>query len=68
VLDKDDMAVAVTSTINLSFGSKLMNNLTGIILNNEMDDFSSPNITNAFGYRPSRNNFIGTLSVLSQCL
>ena len=48
----------MTSTINLSFGSKVMDARTGIILNNEMDDFSSPNVTNAFGLRPTRNNFI----------
>lgn len=58
VIDGDDMAVSVTSTINLSFGSKLFDGETGIILNNEMDDFSSPNITNYFGLRPSPNNFI----------
>lgn len=52
-----NQAVAVTSTVNLNFGAKIMTQ-HGIILNNEMDDFSSPGITNAFGYEPAPANFI----------
>jgi gamma-glutamyltranspeptidase / glutathione hydrolase / leukotriene-C4 hydrolase len=35
-------AVAVTSSINLVFGSKVMGEKTNIIYNNQMDDFSTP--------------------------
>lgn len=49
-MDKAGNAVAVTYTLNLNFGSGIVAEGTGILLNNEMDDFSSkPGVPNAFG-------------------
>ena len=42
--------VACTATINTSFGSKVIIPGTGVMMNNEMDDFSiQPGVPNAFG-------------------
>ncbi|UAY38098.1 gamma-glutamyltransferase [Moraxella osloensis] len=50
VMDKAGNAVAVTYTLNLNFGSGIVAAGTGILLNNEMDDFSvKPGVPNAFG-------------------
>jgi gamma-glutamyltranspeptidase/glutathione hydrolase len=56
--DVTGLSIALTTTINLLFGSHLMVPETGIILNNEMNDFSIPGSSNAFGYIPSPANFI----------
>jgi gamma-glutamyltranspeptidase/glutathione hydrolase len=41
VVDKDGMAVAVTTTLDRSFGSYLVVEGAGFLLNNEMGDFSA---------------------------
>lgn len=58
VLDSDGLAVATTTSVNLYFGSGLMSNSTGIIYNDIMDDFVSPDVINKFGVRPSPYNHI----------
>jgi gamma-glutamyltranspeptidase/glutathione hydrolase len=50
VVDKSGNAVACSLTINTQFGSKILVAETGIILNNEMDDFAiHPGTGNVFG-------------------
>jgi len=50
IVDKDGNAVANTYTINFSYGTGLVAEGTGILLNNEMDDFSAkPGVPNAYG-------------------
>ena len=59
VLDKDGNRAAVTQTINTLFGSGFVPPGTGVILNNEMDDFSVKRGTpNAFGLVHSHANGI----------
>ena len=48
--DNEGNWVALTTTVNTSFGSKIIVPGTGVILNNQMDDFSlAPGVPNAFG-------------------
>lgn len=50
IMDSEGNAVANTYTLNFSFGSGITVAGTGILLNNEMDDFSSkPGVPNAYG-------------------
>ncbi|TVY22106.1 Glutathione hydrolase proenzyme [Lachnellula hyalina] len=56
--DKSGLTIAITSTINTLFGSRVMVPETGIIMNNEMNDFSVPGTTNAFGFTASPANYI----------
>jgi gamma-glutamyltranspeptidase/glutathione hydrolase len=51
--------VALTTTVNTTFGSKVIVPGTGVILNNEMDDFSAqPGQPNAFGLVGAEANAI----------
>ena len=51
--------VALTSTVNTTWGCKVMIPGTGVMLNNQMDDFSiSPGVPNAFGLIGSEANAI----------
>ena len=59
IVDSEGAAVSSTQTINYSFGSCVVAEGTGIILNNEMDDFSSaPGLPNAYGLVGSDANKI----------
>jgi len=50
VVDQQGNAAAITTTLNGSFGSKVMVKGAGFFLNNEMDDFSAkPGVPNMFG-------------------
>jgi gamma-glutamyltranspeptidase/glutathione hydrolase len=50
IVDKFGNAVAITTTLNSRFGSKVFVNGAGFLINNEMDDFSSkPGVPNQFG-------------------
>jgi gamma-glutamyltranspeptidase/glutathione hydrolase len=50
VIDANGNAVSTTTTLNLSFGSGVVVEGAGFLLNDEMDDFSAkPGVPNAFG-------------------
>jgi len=59
IVDQFGNAIAVTTTLNGAYGSKLYCNELGFFLNNEMDDFSSkPGTPNMFGLVGAEANSI----------
>jgi gamma-glutamyltranspeptidase / glutathione hydrolase len=50
VADGEGNVVSMTSTVNLWFGARMLGGDSGVVLNDEMDDFSAqPGVPNAFG-------------------
>jgi len=59
VVDPQGNAVAVTTTLNDSFGSRVTHPTLGFLLNNEMDDFTSaPGVPNIYGLVQGEANAI----------
>nr|XP_016458033.1 PREDICTED: putative inactive gamma-glutamyltranspeptidase 4 [Nicotiana tabacum] len=58
IVDSDRNAVSMTSTVNAYFGAKYLSPSTGIVLNNEMDDFSIPEKRSENVPPPAPANFI----------
>ena len=59
VVDANGQAVSVTTTINSSYGSKVVVDGAGFFLNNEMDDFSlKPGVPNQYGLVGSERNAV----------
>ncbi len=59
VADKQGNWIAITTTLNTSFGSKVVIPGTGVLLNNQMDDFSArPGVPNNYGLVGSEANSI----------
>ncbi|HEY4539890.1 MAG TPA: gamma-glutamyltransferase [Faecalibacter sp.] len=59
IVDKDGNAVSVTTTLNGSYGSLVVVDGAGFLLNNEMDDFSvKPGTPNLYGLVGGRANAI----------
>ncbi|KAM7257039.1 hypothetical protein ACFE04_012780 [Oxalis oulophora] len=58
IVDNDRNAVSMTSTVNYPFGAGILSPSTGIILNDEMGDFSIPTEISPDLLPPSPANFI----------
>ncbi|XP_058187026.1 glutathione hydrolase 1-like isoform X4 [Rhododendron vialii] len=58
IVDSQRNAVSMTTTVNSYFGAHLLSPSTGIVLNNEMADFSIPGNSSAGNAPPAPANFI----------
>ncbi|KAL5572512.1 hypothetical protein UlMin_022109 [Ulmus minor] len=58
IVDADRNAVSMTTTVNYPFGGGVLSSSTGIVLNNEMDDFSTPTEISPDSLPPAPPNFI----------
>ncbi|KFB46133.1 hypothetical protein ZHAS_00014179 [Anopheles sinensis] len=58
ILAPNGDAIAVTSTVNSILGAKIRSTSTGIVLNDEMDDFATPGLINGYGLPASPANYI----------
>lgn len=69
VIDSMGNVVVCTNTINTHFGCGFMSPNTGIIFNNQMNDFSTPGLSNHYGIPSSPANFIkpGKRPMSSMC-
>ena len=57
IVDRDGNRVAATLSINLPFGAGVVAGDTGVLLNDEMDDFAvAPDVPNAYGLVGARAN------------
>ncbi len=61
VIDQYGNAIANTYTLNFSYGTGLVAEGTGVLLNNEMDDFSAkPGVPNGYGLISGDANAVET--------
>ncbi len=59
VVDREGNAVSITTTLNGGYGSKVVVQGAGFLMNNEMDDFSvKPGVPNMYGLVGSKANAI----------
>ena len=59
ITDNAGNAVSMTVTLNDSFGAKVVASGTGVLMNDEMDDFTAnPDAKNAYGFAPGAANAI----------